>query len=108
MRYSQNSHFDLQLEEIYLRELTAAEAKAKFADCLRTAEAGETVLVTRHGRPVAAIVGTEELRQLERLRAASTDQGLAGLAGKWADGDELADLIQDALRGWREQPPRSG
>jgi prevent-host-death family protein len=90
-----------------LKELTAAEAKARFADCLRTAEAGEPVLVTRHGKPVAAIVGAEDLRQLERLRAASPDEGLAGLAGKWKDGDAFADFIQSSFRAWREDPPRS-
>ena len=33
-----------------------AEAKAHFAECVRRVEQGQTVLLTRHGRPVARLV----------------------------------------------------
>jgi len=46
--------------------MTVAEAKNHFSDVLRRAEyGGERVIVERHGKPVAAIVSTEDLRQLE-------------------------------------------
>ncbi len=38
------------------RTLTAADAKNRFADALRQAEGGDVVLITRYGRPVAALV----------------------------------------------------
>ena len=46
--------------------MTVADAKNHFSDVLRRAEyGGERVIVERHGKPVAAIVSTEDLRQLE-------------------------------------------
>ena len=46
--------------------MTVADAKNHFSDVLRRAEyGGERVIVERHGKPVAAIVSTGDLRQLE-------------------------------------------
>ena len=46
--------------------MTVADAKNHFSDVLRRAEyGGERVIVERHGKPVAAIVSTDDLRQLE-------------------------------------------
>src|SRR3982751_4707088 len=46
--------------------MTVADAKNHFSDVLRRAEyGGERVLVERHGKPVAAIVSTDDLRRLE-------------------------------------------
>ena len=75
------------------KTLTAAEAKTHFAKSLRRVEAGDVVEITRYGKPVAALVGSEDLEQLERLRAAKPQQGLAGLVGRWDDGDDLADEV---------------
>lgn len=47
-----------------MRQMQAREAKAKFAELLQSAERGESVTITRHGKPVARIVpidqGSEE------------------------------------------------
>ena len=46
--------------------MTVADAKNHFSDVLRRAEYGrERVIVERHGKPVAAIVSMDDLRQLE-------------------------------------------
>lgn len=46
--------------------MTVAEAKNRFSDVLRRAEyGGERIVVERHGKPVAAIVSTDDLRRLE-------------------------------------------
>jgi len=37
-------------------QISAKDAKNKFSDILSRAEAGETVVVTRHGKPVADLV----------------------------------------------------
>jgi prevent-host-death family protein len=51
--------------------LTVAEAKNRFSDLLRRAEyGGERIVVERHGKPVAAIVSTDDLRRLEAIEAA--------------------------------------
>ncbi len=80
------------------RKLTVAEAKAKFAETVRAAETGEPVVITRHGRPVAALVPAADLELLRRLRAAGPEGGLASIAGGWEGSDELADLIDSTPR----------
>jgi prevent-host-death family protein len=52
--------------------MTVAEAKNRFSDVLRRAEyGGERVIVERHGKAVAAIVSTEDLRRLEAAEDAA-------------------------------------
>jgi prevent-host-death family protein len=41
-------------------QLSAAQAKSRLADCLRKAERGESVIITRRGRPVAALVAVDQ------------------------------------------------
>ena len=36
------------------KNISVAEAKATFSECIRKVEAGSAVLITRHGKPVAA------------------------------------------------------
>lgn len=80
------------------RMLSAARAKARFAECVRKAEAGEAVVITRHGRPVAALVSPRGLKQLERLRAAGPEAGLAGLAGGWRGSEQLVANVTSSRR----------
>ena len=75
------------------KQCTVAEAKARFAECLRDAEEGRSVLITRHGRKVAAVVSVADFEQVDRLRAAGPEAGLAGLAGGWTGSEELADTV---------------
>jgi prevent-host-death family protein len=77
------------------RTCSVAETKATLAERLREVERGEPIVITRHGRPVAALVSPEDLAQVLRLRAAAR-RGLASLAGGWEGSDELADVIQSA------------
>ena len=39
-------------------QVTIAEAKAKFSELIRMAEAGEPVILTRYGRPVVELHAT--------------------------------------------------
>ena len=68
-----------------------AEAKAHFADCLRQAERGDPIVLTRHGKAVAALVSIEVLEQLERLRSVGPEAGLASVAGGWEGSEEVAE-----------------
>jgi len=45
------------------------EAKTKLAELLDKVEAGETVTITRHGKPVAQLVPVKPDNEQERLRA---------------------------------------
>lgn len=87
-----------------VRTLSIAEAKARFAECLRTAEQGRSVLITRHGKPVAALVSAADLDQFERLRAAGPEAGLAAIAGGWKGSDTLVTRVLAATRARRRRP----
>jgi len=80
-----------------IRTLPVAAAKAQFSECIRAAEAGNPVFITRHGQPVVALVAAEDVVQLMRLRAAREGGGLAFLAGRFAD-DDFADAIEEIVR----------
>lgn len=71
------------------KEVSIAEAKKQLSSWVRDVEHGETVVITRRGKRVAALVSTEELEHLMRLRAAGPEAGLAGLVGGWDGSDEL-------------------
>lgn len=88
------------------RTLSAARAKAQFAECVRKAEAGEAVVITRHGRAVAALVPADQIKQLERLRAAGPEAGLAGLAGGWAGSDQFVAAVAGVRRSRVRRPPK--
>ncbi len=87
------------------KRLSVAEVKATFSECLRDVERGASLLITRHGKPVAALVRAEDLEHLERLRAAGPEGGLASLAGGWESTDELVRLVEDSQRLSRRQVP---
>ena len=67
------------------------DAKAHFAECVREAESGEPVVLTRHGKSVAAIVSFDLLEQFARLRAVGPEGGLASIAGGWKGSEEVAE-----------------
>lgn len=87
------------------KNISVAEAKANFSECIRQVEAGSSVRITRHGKLVAALVRPDELDILERLRKAGPESGLAGIAGGWEDSGELADILDESHRlGQRDVP----
>jgi prevent-host-death family protein len=85
------------------KAVSVAEVKAMFSEHIREVEHGEPIVITRHGRPVAALVRMADLEQLDRLRAAGPQAGLASIAGGWEGSDELVRLIESSPRtGGRE------
>jgi prevent-host-death family protein len=52
-----------------MREIQASDAKARLAQLLDDVERGETLIITRHGRPIARIVPEVNRRQEEVDRA---------------------------------------
>jgi len=80
------------------KNVSIAEAKATFSDCIRQVEAGSSVLITRHGKPVAALVRPGDLEHLERLKKAGPESGLAGIAGGWENSEELSTILDRSPR----------
>jgi len=52
-----------------MREIQASDAKARLPQLLDDVERGETLIITRHGRPIARIVPEVDRRQEEVDRA---------------------------------------
>ena len=88
--------------------VSAAKAKAEFAECMRKAEAGDPVVITRHGKAVVALVRADRLQQLERLRSAGPAAGLASIAGGWRGSQEMVQLVSGSRRSKTRRVPRLG
>ena len=54
-------------------QIAASDAKARFSELLDKVEKGQTVVITRHGRPIARLVPDQERRQKE------VDEALEGI-----------------------------
>ncbi len=52
-----------------MRSIQAAEAKAHLSSLLDEVERGETIVITRHGKPIARIVPEADSRQARIARA---------------------------------------
>lgn len=75
---------------------SVADAKSHFADCIASAEAGEPVVITRHGKPVAAIVRVEDLAKITSFGEDSPESGLAGIMGTWDD-EGIVEVLDDIV-----------
>ena len=80
------------------RNLSVVEAKTQLSDCIREVEQGGSVLITRHGKAVAALVPADIIEQVERLRKAGPQGGLASCAGGWKSSEDLVRLLAQSKR----------
>ena len=81
-----------------IKQISLAEAKATLSECIRDAESGKAVLITRHGKPVAALVRAEDLENFERIKKAGPEGGLASLAGGWEESEEYVRILDESSR----------
>ena len=81
-----------------IKNRSVSEVKAKLSEYIRDAQRGDPVVITRHGQAIAAIVGSDELQTLQRLRSAGPEGGLASVAGGWDDSDELVRILETSSR----------
>ena len=78
-----------------MKHIQSSEAKAKFAELLDQVEQGETIVITRHGKPVARIIPDQKGRR-EEIKAAI--DGLRKI-GKEATGK----VTLEELLSWRHE-----
>ncbi len=73
----------------------ALEAKTKLSELLDRVEAGEDVLITRHGKPVARLTHDTQINSVRRTEAAKQ---LASLAKSQTLGEEDWRQLRDQGR----------
>ncbi len=88
--------------------VSLVEAKARFSEVVREAEAGAIVMIRRHGRDVAAVVPAKDAERVRRLRAAGPEKGLAAVAGGWAGSEDLVEHMNAIRRTPPRRRPRLG
>lgn len=74
-----------------MREVTASEASRHFSALLDSVEQGETVVVTRGGRRIAAITPAP----------AVNGAALNGVIAKWRGSEALDDVFSESVAGAR-------
>ena len=85
------------------RTVTAAQAKSELAKCIRNAESGEQVIITRHGKPVAVLVAADRVASIVGGRGRAGG-GLAALAGGWKGSEELIRTLAQLRRSRARRP----
>jgi prevent-host-death family protein len=98
-----------------MERITVAEAKSRFSELISRAAAGERFIIHRRERPMAALIGADELERLERTSRAARRLVLAlgqkqsivekveqyelhpamAAFGLWRDESDLADLARE-------------
>ena len=78
------------------RAVSIVEAKARFAEFVREAEAGEPIAITRHGRVVAGVVSADDLATV-RARRQTRAKGTLLELRKHAGMDELVKELDAAV-----------
>jgi len=84
-----------------VKTLPVAEAKAHLARHIRDAERGGRVVITRHGRPAAALVSIRDLESVERQATGRPGGGLASLVGSVDGAGDFAARLDRIRRGRR-------
>jgi prevent-host-death family protein len=72
-------------------KIRVTEAKAHLSSLMaRVGYGGERFLIERRGRPLAALVGVEDLERLERERGSGSSRPLGAIAlvGAWGEAEE--------------------
>lgn len=91
-----------------IRPVSIVEAKARFSEVVREAEAGGIVMIRRHGRNVAAVVPADDAERMSRLRAAGPEKGLVSVAGAWKGSEDLVSQLGAIRRSPPRRRPRLG
>ena len=96
-----------RIEVNVAEKIRVTEAKAQLSALMaRAGYGGERFVIERRGRPLAALVGLEDLERLEKERGAATPRPLGAIAlvGAWGEAEEKdLDAVLDEIYGERER-----
>lgn len=96
-----------------VEKVRVSEAKARFSALMaRAGYGGERFLIERRGRPLAVLVGVEDLERLEEGRrdeALRRPRGALALVGAWADVEdaEINAMLEEIYSARERDPGRS-
>lgn len=80
-----------------MREIGAFEAKTHLSALLDAVAAGESLIITKRGRPVARLIPHDATHREDRARAAATLRALRQRIG-WASVEEILALRDEGRR----------
>ena len=83
-------------------EVPISEAKGRLTDLVRRAEAGDEIILTRHGQPAAKLVRARRITSDPAERAAIIDRIVRSARGKIKPGPDAArsqDFLYDEETG---------
>ncbi len=90
-------------------KVRVTEAKAQLSALMaRVSYGGERFVIERRGRPLAALVGMEDLERLECEKGDAPSQPLGALAlvGAWGEAEEKdLDAVLEEIYAERERDP---
>ncbi|MYV51606.1 type II toxin-antitoxin system Phd/YefM family antitoxin [Streptomyces sp. SID3212] len=91
-------------------EIPVTQARAELAELInRVVYGGERVVVTRHGKPLVALVSAADLERLEREQEAAEEQVITSVTSvrtlPSAPGERARFGIAAELRGQHDEPP---
>jgi prevent-host-death family protein len=74
------------------REAPVAEVKARLSEYVSlSASRGDRIVITRRGKPVAALVSLEDLQSLSQ---AEKRKGLSALIDRWEDFEDIVGSVE--------------
>ena len=86
------------------QEVPMAEIKSHLSEFLAVShKEGKRIIVTKRGKPYAAIISIDDLTNLEQM---DEKQSLAEIAGKWGHFNEIAPSIEQVYRSRSEDKQR--
>lgn len=95
---------------VMVKKVRVTEAKAQLSALMaRAGYAGERYLIERRGKPLAALVGVEDLERLEAERGSTSShsrpRGALALVGAWGEfvEDEEIDAMVEEIYAGRER-----
>ena len=86
-------------------KVRVTEAKAHLSELMaRVGYGGERFVIERRGRPLAALVGVEDLERLEKGDSTSRPVGAMSLVGAWGEAEESeVDAVLEEIYAERER-----
>lgn len=80
-------------------KVSLAKAKNSLSEfASRAAYSGEHIIITKRGKPFAAIISIEDLKLLEKVQAAPPEEGLLGAVGMAPELEEVAEKAMEVYK----------